>query len=51
MSHNQFEKISMSSEYKENFIQKQIDQLENNIDNLDRWDTDDKVSIKSLERQ
>ncbi|MCM1524045.1 MAG: SNF2-related protein [Ruminococcus sp.] len=48
MSYNQFERIPMSNSYRENFIQSQIDEIDEAIENTDR---NDRVTIKQLERE
>ena len=49
MSYEQFGKIGMSLEYQENFIQKQIDQLENALEDV--RDKGNSISVSDIERQ
>ena len=49
MSYEQFGKIGMSLEYQENFIQKQINQLENALE--DARDKGNSISVSDIERQ
>ena len=54
MSYEQFEKIPMSMEYRQNFIQREIDTLQSGIDELSgdyRSRTNNRSSIKDLERE
>ena len=54
MSYEQFEKIPMSMEYRKNFIQHEIDAMQNGIDELNgdyRTRANNRSSIKDLERE
>ena len=54
MSYEQFEKIPMSMEYRKNFIQREIDAMQNGIDELNgdyRTRANNRSSIKDLERE
>lgn len=48
MSFTQFEKIPMSDEYRRQFLEKELDEV---MDALNETDDDDRVSVKTLERQ
>ncbi len=48
MSFTQFEKIPMSDEYHRQFLEKELDEV---MDALNETDDDDRVSVKTLERQ
>lgn len=47
MSFNQFEKIPMSNTYRQQFVQKELDKV---IDAIDNCGSNDKISVKDLER-
>ena len=48
MSFTQFEKIPMSDEYRKQFLEKELDEI---MDALNEVDDTDRVSVKTLERQ
>ncbi len=48
MSFTQFEKIPMSDEYRRQFLERELDEV---MDALNETDDDDRVSVKTLERQ
>lgn len=48
MSFTQFEKIPMSNEYRKQFMEKELNEI---LDALNEVDSTDRVSVKSLERQ
>ncbi len=48
MSFTQFEKIPMSDEYRRQFLENELDEV---LDALNETDDDDRVSVKTLERQ
>ena len=48
MSFTQFEKIPMSDEYRRQFLENELDEV---MDALNETDDDDRVSVKTLERQ
>ena len=48
MSFTQFEKIPMSDEYRRQFLENELDEI---LDALNETDDDDRVSVKTLERQ
>ncbi len=48
MSFTQFEKIPMSDEYRRQFLENELDEI---LDALNEVDDDDRVSVKTLERQ
>lgn len=48
MSFTQFEKIPMSDEYRRQFLEKELNEI---IDALNEVEDDDRVSVKTLERQ
>lgn len=48
MSFTQFEKIPMSDEYRRQFLENELDEI---LDALNEVDDDDRVSVKALERQ
>ena len=48
MSFTQFERIPMSDEYRKQFMEKELDEI---LDALNEVDDSDRVSVKSLERQ
>ena len=48
MSFTQFEKIPMSDEYRKQFMQRELDDI---MDALEETDDSDRVSVKTLERQ
>ena len=50
MSYEQFEKIPMSMEYRRDFIQREIDTLQDGIDEL-KGDSGSRSSVKDLERE
>ncbi len=48
MSFTQFERIPMSDEYRQQFLKKELDEI---MDALNEVDDEDRVSVKTLERQ
>jgi len=49
MAHSQFEKLAMSVEWQQDFLQRQVDDLAEGIADM-KWESGERVTVKAMER-